>query len=145
MRSILTFSLAVLVFASCEVKPQPINYGSDSCHFCKMTIVDNQHAAQTVTVKGRAYKYDAIECMMNHLNQWDQPEIKYYLVTNHAKPGELVDAKNAHYLISEAIPSPMGAFLSAFEDPTRRDSILDEEDGESLDWDQLKMKYELTN
>ena len=77
---------------ACTVEPQPINYGTDGCHYCKMTIVDNQHAAQLVTEKGRAYKYDAIECMMNHLNKWNLPPVQYYLVTDYGSPGMLIDA-----------------------------------------------------
>lgn len=143
MRHLFLISL-IAIISSCEVKPEPINYGSDGCHFCKMTIVDNQHAAQLVTVKGRAYKYDAIECMMNHLKNWhDNPDVKFFLVTDYSVPGKLVDATHSHYLISNAIPSPMGGFLSAFENSVPRDQILSENEGESLNWNELKIKYQV--
>ena len=57
-------SLLLLVF-SCNVSPKPIDYGSDGCHFCKMTIVDKVHAAEIVTKKGKVYMFDATECMIN--------------------------------------------------------------------------------
>ncbi len=66
-------ALVVLIFlvsqllSSCQPRPEPIHYGQDACDFCRMTIVDKQHAAQMVTEKGRVYKYDAIECMLNDL------------------------------------------------------------------------------
>lgn len=126
---------------SCEVKPTEINYGIDGCHFCKMTIVDKQHAAQLVTVKGKAFKYDAIECMMNDLSTWDGPDIQYYLTNDYASPGSLIDAQKASFLISEAIPSPMGAFLSAFENPGVRDQTLVTRGGQALSWADLKNKF----
>ena len=79
-----------------------------------MTIVDPKHAAQIVTTKGKAFKYDAIECMLNHLKAWDQAPVELYLVSDYSDSHKLIDAHVAHYLISEDISSPMGANLSAF-------------------------------
>ena len=49
--------LFIVTIVSCDVKPQAIAYGEDACHFCRMTIVDRQHSAELVTVKGKVYKY----------------------------------------------------------------------------------------
>lgn len=131
----------VIALWGCEVKPSKINYGSDACHYCKMSIVDAQHASEIVTVKGKAFKYDAIECMMNHLQEWDQAEPKLYLVSDYDNPKSLIDATKAHYVISQAIPSPMGEFLTAFENPTSRDSILENNEGLGLTWEELKEEF----
>lgn len=141
MNRAIPFVLGMILMVSCEVKPQEIVYGQDACHFCRMTIVDRQHAAQLVTIKGKAFKYDAIECMLNHLNKWDQPEVKYYLVTDYTTPGQLVDATLSHYLISEAIPSPMGEFLTAFENREEREKIDKESNAKSLNWNELKREF----
>ncbi len=141
MNRISSLVLGIILMISCEVKPQEIAYGEDACHFCRMTIVDRQHAAQLVTVKGKSFKYDAIECMMNHLNKWDQPEVKYFLVTDYATPGQLVDATSSHYLISEAIPSPMGEFLTAFENREEREKVVKRSKGKSLNWNELKQEF----
>ena len=100
--------LFLLLVSSCITGPEPIYYGEDACEFCTMTIVDQQHAAQLVTEKGKNYKYDAIECMINELNQWERPPVKFHLVADFANPGTMTDALSASYLISEEIPSPMG-------------------------------------
>lgn len=134
--SLLLCSLAVM-FTSCEVSPQEIHYGSDACHYCKMTIVDSQHAAQLVTKKGKAFKYDAIECMLNHKANWDQAAVKFHLVADYNNPRILIDATTAHYLVSESIPSPMGAFLSAFENEPVREKVWAENGGKTLSWEQL--------
>ena len=138
-RGLLQLSL-LLLLVGCEIKPEKINYGTDACHFCKMTIVDTQHAAQFVTTKGKAYKFDAIECMVNQLKSWDGPKIKLTLVSDYSNQAELIDAKDATYLISESIPSPMGAFLSSFKKKENAERIKSESGGEILTWTQLQSK-----
>lgn len=141
MKKYLELAMSTILLFSCEVKPQEIAYGQDACHFCKMTIVDRQHSAQLVTEKGKAFKYDAIECMMNHLKDWDEPPVKYYLVADYNTPGALTDATTAHYLISQAIPSPMGEFLTAFEKEKGRDEVKSDLDGEAYDWQGLRKRF----
>ncbi|MGW8121548.1 nitrous oxide reductase accessory protein NosL [Roseivirga echinicomitans] len=132
--------LTVFVF-SCEVKPQEIAYGADGCHFCKMTIVDTRHAAQLVTEKGKAFKYDAIECMVNDLAEWDEVPVKFFLVVDYSNPKTLMNAHEAHYLISEAIPSPMGENLSAFSSAQMRDEFLESKGGKAFNWESLKAQF----
>lgn len=140
-----TTAVVFLAFAStifsCSARPQPINYGQDGCHYCKMTIVDKQHAAQMVTEKGKAYKYDAIECMMNHLKSWEGPPVQHQLVADFNIPGNLIDATKAHFIISESIPSPMGEFLTAFESTEKRNEVYQEGVDERLNWKQLRRKF----
>ncbi len=123
--------------SACNPGPKPITYGEDGCSFCQMTIVDKQHAAQLVTEKGKNYKYDAIECMINDLNKWDKPPVETYLVADYANPGILTNAVTASYLISEEIPSPMGAYLSAFASESERNKTHHTTGGDKLDWEQL--------
>ena len=66
--SLLAVAVGILLL-SCTIKPEKINFGSDMCHFCQMTIVDRQHAAQYVTSKGKQFKFDAIECMLNEFSE----------------------------------------------------------------------------
>lgn len=106
--------ILVCVLFSCTVKPVEIEYGKDACHFCKMTIVDKTHASEIVTKKGRAHKYDAIECMLQDLDTRDTTTIEFFLVADYANLGELINARDAIFLVSKAIKSPMGANLSAF-------------------------------
>ena len=129
----------MLLFISCEVKQQPIVYGSDACHFCKMTIVDKQHASELVTNKGKAFKFDAIECLVNYINAGDVDtnEIGLLLVSNYPEKDHLVDAKTATYLISEKIPSPMGYNLSAFEKKEEAEKTHKAKGGQIYTWNEL--------
>lgn len=137
----LVLLLIASVTMSCSTGPKPISYGTDACTFCQMTIVDKQHAAQIVTVKGKVYKYDAIECMMNDLQEWNRPDVKHHLVNDYANPGALIEAKEAYYLISEEIPSPMGEFLTAFQRETDL-LALRTSTGETMKWEALKTRFE---
>ena len=127
-----------LVISSCTVEPVAINYGQDACHFCKMNIVDRQHAAELVTTKGKAYKYDAIECMVQDLHNWSESDIAFYLITDYDSPGTLIDARKATYIICEDIPSPMGANLSGFELVNKAEQILNHKKGELYSWSALR-------
>jgi len=108
------FLCVSLLFIGCTARPQKIAFGKDACSFCKMTIVETKFASQIVTNKGRASKYDAIECMLNDIKDKEENTLKYILVTDYTKPKKLIDATKATYLIDKKIKSPMGVFLSAY-------------------------------
>lgn len=136
-------ALALLFLVSCEISPKPIDYGSDGCHFCSMTIVDRQHAAEIVTKKGKVFKFDAVECMMNHLKDIDVSMVGLFLVNDFQNPGELIDAEKATFLISKDIPSPMGEYLSAFQTRKDAENIEAENNGELFTWDELKTRFKV--
>lgn len=131
----------LLLFLGCNLAPEPINYGSDGCHFCSMTIVDKTHAAEIVTKKGKVYKFDATECMINFMKDFDTSEIELYLSNNYTEPEALIDATKATFLISENIPSPMGAFLSAFENKGNAEKSQAEKGGNLYTWETLLAKF----
>lgn len=139
--SILLISL--LILGGCKIDSEPINYGSDACHYCSMTIVDKQHAAEYVTDTGKAFKFDAIECMMNGIKDANGTQIALFLVNGFENPGQLIDGTKATYLISKNITSPMGGNLSAFENREAADSVQSELQGEIFTWEELKKR--LTN
>ena len=127
----------LLLFIRCNVSPKAIAYGEDSCHFCRMTIVDKVHAAEIVTQKGKVYKFDATECMVHFMGNFDTSEIALYLSNNFMEPEVLIDATKATFLISENIPSPMGAFLSAFKNKTEAKKVQNEKKGTLYSWSSL--------
>ena len=138
---ILILFLALCALTACTIEQSPIVYGKDACHFCKMNIVDKQHAAEIVTQKGKAYKYDAIECMIRDVLKRDETEIALFLITDYYNPGKLVDATKALYLISENLPSPMGANLTGFESKSKAEETQKEKSGTLYSWDELKRVF----
>lgn len=133
--------ISLLILSACNNTPKPIAYGSDGCHFCSMTIVDKQHAAQFMTKKGRSYAFDASECMLNHLKEIDKATVATFLVNDYNTPGETIDATKATYLISKNIPSPMGAYLSAFANKEAAQYAQEKNGGELLTWEELQNRF----
>ena len=139
MKQFIVLALISLFLTSCNVEPQPMNYGSDACHYCDMTIVDKQHASQLVTSKGKAYKYDAIECMVHSLqDEFKNTEMAHYLVADFREPGTLMDAKKASFLVSEKLQSPMGANLSAFSNEDAAKKAEQEFMGKTFSWEEIQ-------
>ncbi|MEB8347491.1 nitrous oxide reductase accessory protein NosL [Flavobacteriaceae bacterium KMM 6898] len=136
-KKIYTLLFLCFILCSCRIRPKAINYGFDTCHFCTMTIVDQQHAAQLVTSKGKVFKFDAIECMINHLKEIDETSVSLILVNDYDHPGKLIDAKTGYYLISTGISSPMGANLTAFSTLESSTKALKELGGEQYAWESL--------
>lgn len=133
-------TIILLLTISCKVEPEAIEYGKDQCIFCKMNIVDQTHSAQLVTAKGKQFKFDAVECMVNYLDQNREEKIALLLVADYANPGEMTEAEKATYLITPAIKSPMGANLSAFSVKNKAEEFQQKHLGEIYTWETLKQK-----
>ena len=136
----ITVVVILLLTISCKVEPQAIDYGKDQCSFCVMNIVDKTHAAQYVTKKGKQFKFDAIECMVNDVSEKNEDELAILLVANYGNPGEMIPAKTATYLISAEIKSPMGANLSSFSTLEKAQELQQKHSGEIYTWETLKQK-----
>ena len=133
--------VAIGILLSCNVAPKPIEYGQDACYYCKMTIVDKIHAAEVVTNKGKVYMFDASECMIHFMDEFDISQIELFLSNNYTNPEELIDATKATFLISENVPSPMGANLSAFKNKDDALGLQAKKGGEIYNWEALFNKF----
>ena len=138
MRKLSTLFLLLTLISACSIVPSKIEYGNDACHFCTMTIVDEQHATEIVTKKGKAFKYDAIECLLNDLKNTDIGTIELFLVTDYLNPASLIDANTATYLISPAIKSPMGANLSAFATKEAAEKFVKSDADKLFSWQEIQ-------
>lgn len=130
--------LGLLFFSSCSTEPEEIAYGKDQCSFCKMNVVDKTHAAQYVTAKGKQFKFDAIECMINDLADKNEDEVEVVLVADYNNPGKMIDSKTASYLVSDGIKSPMGENLSALSTIEEALKLQSEYSGEVYNWNEIK-------
>jgi copper chaperone NosL len=110
-----------------------------------MVISEKRFGAEIVTKKGKIYKYDAAECMLNYLSLGNIAlnEIAGYYVIDSSNPANLINAEQAHYLISEKYPSPMGANLSAYLDKSRAEANQKEFGGELFTWNDLLIKFKV--
>lgn len=104
-----------------------------------MAIVEKSHVAQLVTKKGKNYKFDSSECMIQFLNEnIKEEEMLHILSADYIHPGHLIDVKEATFLISKKIPSPMGEFLSAFRNQEEAKSIQNDFGGTLYNWKEVK-------
>ena len=137
MKKIFLFVMLSVFFIGCSIEPKPIIYGSDACDFCKMNIVDQIHGAEIVTDKGKVYKFDAVECMIDFKNDMSKEQPKLFLTNHYHTPKELISAEDATFLISENLPSPMGEFITAFESKQAAIEAQKELDGKLYSWNEL--------
>lgn len=146
MKNTIIILITSLILLSCSKNIDPINYGQDECQYCRMAIVDQSHAAQLVTQKGKNFKFDASECLIHFIEgetEINEDNLLHILAANYLEPGELIDVKKATFLISEKIPSPMGGFLSAFKNREKGEKIQKEFGGTLYTWTEVKKEFEL--
>jgi copper chaperone NosL len=135
--------LLCLSLVACKVEPEPLQFGKDGCHACKMTLMDNKFGAEIVTSKGKIYKFDDANCMLTFYNSGQVPteEMKEILIVDFSKPKKLIDARNALYVKSEAIKSPMASNIAAFEANEDLKKLNAEWNGILLSWGELQTQF----
>jgi len=130
------FLLLLFALANCKSDPEPINYGHDECEFCRMQISDNRYGTELVTDKGKVYKFDSIECLIEFaiVKNLIGDENQKFLVTDFATPESFIDAANAFYVQNDNFRSPMGLNVAAFESEVSRQKFVAESGGSLLNW-----------
>lgn len=135
----LTLLAVGMMLIGCQANPEPLNFGKDACHACKMTLVDRKFGAEIVTKKGKVYKFDDIGCMIDFCQSGNEPtdNISQYLVVNFAGPEELINAETAFYVRSESIRSPMASHVAAFLTAEQRDQHSNGQGTTIITWKDL--------
>ena len=134
--------VSAAVLMGCEPKPQPINYGSDECAYCRMMITDAEFGSQIVNKQGRSYKFDSVECMAAYDLTEESENFHSKWVPNFLNREEWLMAENAEYLHSETLRSPMGLFLSAYKDRDSAEEMKEEYGGDIVDYETVKQIVE---
>lgn len=140
----LALSSWLLVLISCTPKREPIQYGKDACHFCKMKIVDQRFGGELVSTKGKVFKFDDVNCLVRyyHSGSIDSADFEFKLVTDFNRPGTLIDAASAFYLKSDIIRTPMASEIAAFSDEATMLKLKGEWHAELLTWQELLIAYQ---
>ena len=128
---------------ACSVEPTPLLYGKDFCYTCKMTLMDKKFGAEVVTTKGKVYKFDDINCMVNFLNSGyiEEQNIAHRLVIDFANAEKFINAKDAHYVKSDKIRSPMASEVAAFSTKEDLEVSNKEWKGILLSWGELVTEF----
>ncbi len=108
-------AVASLFLIGCTAKPEPLKVGVDHCDACRMTITDDRFGGEIITDKGRIYKFDSLDCLLGYYRSHKEQTAKV-LVSDFAKPGQLVEVSQAQFLRSERVKGPMGSSVIASSD-----------------------------
>lgn len=111
--------LLLLGFTACrdriDTGPHAVHYGEDVCERCRMIISDKRFAAQFITGRGEAKKYDDIGCMADDLKDArKRGETPLAVYISDYNTGEWLEAGKAFYLQNSELKSPMGYNIAAF-------------------------------
>lgn len=128
--------LFLFTIQSCSAGPQPINYGSDACDFCKMTIIQKEFANEWVTDKGKVFHFDDMHCLLSFRKNDKSKGTAY--INDYTEKKELVKASEMFFVKSEELKAPMGGHVAAFADKTAADEFAKNSKGESLSWQQVE-------
>lgn len=133
----------LVVLLSCSAEPEPLIFGKDTCYTCKMTLVDKRFGAELVTKKGKVYKFDDLNCMLNfyHSDYESTGNFKHILVVDFSSPEKLIEAQHALYVKSNNIRSPMASGAAAFETIETLDLSNKEWKGTLLGWGEFQTQY----
>jgi copper chaperone NosL len=132
--------LFTLMLTSCSKGPRAINFGTDGCDFCKMTISDNRFGGELITQKGKSYKFDDMHCLQSFLksNIIDTADIAEIYLLDFSRPGTFLTSEESFLLKSEDLRSPMGGNIAAFKEKDSMAKFILKYPGESFSWNELK-------
>lgn len=146
--------LIVFVLAfSCGDKPEggavKIYYGEDICEKCKMIISEKVFAAQYQLSVGKTVKFDDLGCMFHYMEGEEKALISAVYVMDYDSK-VWIDGKNAYYVWTENISTPMGHGIVALRDSQEAKEHANKEKGKYLgglkgasDWVLKDMKNNL--
>ncbi|MBC8374962.1 MAG: nitrous oxide reductase accessory protein NosL [FCB group bacterium] len=143
MAPISVFLIAILL-VSCEPTIQAINYGQDGCSYCRMTIVEEHYGSELLTTKGKAHKFDSIECLAAFVIKGEVATEKIHdlYFTDFEDAGNLYPLQDMIFVQAKKLKSPMGLNLSAFRTQKTADDVALLYFGETMNWEQVQIYVE---
>jgi copper chaperone NosL len=129
--------VAPLLLTACDIAPEPVHIGAEECAHCSMLISDRRYAGQVLNNRGRAFKFDAVECVRDFLNAGTvaAADVHSVWVTDAAAGDGWIRAEDAIFVQSPALRTPMGGGLAAYADRAAAGAVLqDLGSGELLSW-----------
>jgi copper chaperone NosL len=117
----------VLFLPSCKPEPQSIDFGKDSCAECNMTLVDKRFGAEFVTGKGKVFKFDDVNCMVEFIER--APHAKdaaaRSFIVAFTEDGALAEAGDLVFIKHKDLRTPMRSHVAAFRDRDSAQATLD--------------------
>lgn len=136
--------MAVMGLNACSTDPEPLRYGHDACHGCKMTLTDQRFGAEVVSAKGKVYKFDDLNCMHHFLNSGAVPEdqVATVVAVDFSHPGQFVAVDKGFFLANEALKSPMRSDIATFSSAADLEKVKGSIGGGStLTWQEVRKAF----
>ncbi|NII27814.1 hypothetical protein HB364_22215 [Pseudoflavitalea sp. X16] len=129
---------------ACQAKPQPFTAGKDVCDFCRMGISDLRFGGELLTTKGKVYKFDDLHCVAAFLRSGKVTgtDIDQLLVINYEKQNTFLNNRQASFVISSTINSPMDSHTAAFESSQAASAFCEGKEAAILTWPSLIEKLQ---
>jgi copper chaperone NosL len=129
----------LLLLQSCNTSAEPIAFGKDQCHYCKMIISDRSFGAELITGKGKIYKFDDTHCILSFLKSGDldQSQVAAVFLVDYAQKEKLIPAETAFLLRGDAIKGPMAGTIAAFETETSMRSFQQQWKAQQVRWNEV--------
>ena len=135
MKMKLALFIVFVLVISCGDKPESgpvkIYYGEDICERCKMIISEKDFAAQYQTSPGKTVKFDDLGCMFHYMHSEEKAQIEAVYVMDYDSK-QWIDGKDAYYIWTENISTPMGQGVIALKDSKKAKELSNKEKGEYL-------------
>ena len=115
----------LLLFVACrggDVKPVDLETG-DSCAFCRMAMSGREFAAEIIPTGGEALKFDDIGCSLAYLREHGELRSSVIFV-NDFELRKWLPARDAWFVKSESIKTPMGGGIIAFSNREKAEAAL---------------------
>jgi copper chaperone NosL len=132
-----------LLLAGCESGPQPIDYGKDECAECNMTLVDKHYGTELVTTKGKVFKFDDVNCMIEFARRDPAKHAGTLHVIDFNTPNQFIPAENAVYLHHKKLRSPMRGDVAAFQNLSATEAVMAKlgDGGKILNWQEVQKLF----
>ena len=134
----------LLFFSACAATTEPIRYGHDACANCKMTLTDKRFGAEIVTMKGKVFKFDDLNCLVEYLKKGGiaEKEVSQIVSVDFNNPGSFVATEKAFFLQSAALKSPMRGDIACFSSKIDLEAVkIQIGGGVEMVWENVKNTF----
>lgn len=120
---ILVALLATTASCSIDAQSRPIQLNKNVCAGCQMSVTDLKFGTEFISDKGKCYVFDDFCCMIHYVKNHKQMKIKAAYVPNYLLPTELILVKEAFFVKSDDLQSPMQGNTAAFKSKIEADKF----------------------
>jgi copper chaperone NosL len=116
-------------------RPPSVRFGEEACAHCRMIISDERFAAARVSPSGEVLKFDDVGCLLKHEANETRPAAAHWV--HDFRSPDWLDAREAIYVPSARVASPMGYDLVAVATTQAASDLMADSGGRTLRFGEL--------